>query len=237
MDILTSLAVVTLAALVHASFQLSVSVLTLLSGHAIGASRSKGRLLGLTTSFVAGAAIITVLLLAFLAFVLTKVFGNEPPTLAWTVTSGIMLAVGIAVWVFYYRRKKGTSLWIPRGTAQFLNDRTKATKSSAEAFSLGMASVVGELLFIGAPLLASAFVLTTLPALWQLVGIALYAIVSLLTLGSVWMLIGSGQKLSEIQQWRESNKYFLQFAAGSGLIILGIFLYVFVVMGNTAGGF
>jgi len=236
MDILTSLAVITLAALVHSSFQLSVSVLTLLSGHAIGSSRSRSRLVGLTTSFVAGSAIITVLLLSFLAFVLSQLFGNQPPLLLWSVVCGIMLAVGIAVWIFYYRRQKGTSLWIPRGMAEFLRDRTKVTKSSAEAFSLGMTSVVGELLFVIAPLLASALILTTLPPLWQLLGIAIYAVVSLLTLGSVWVLIGSGHKLSEIQQWRESNKYFLQFAAGSALIVLGIFLYVFMVMANSPGG-
>jgi hypothetical protein len=39
-------------------------------------------------------------------------------------------------------------------------------------------------------------------------------------------LIGSGHKISSIQKWRENNKRFLQFAAGSGLLILGCYLYV-----------
>jgi hypothetical protein len=42
--------------------------------------------------------------------------------------------------------------------------------------------------------------------------------------------------LSRIQRWREANKHFLQFAAGSGLLILGFFVYVNEFLGPTFGG-
>lgn len=235
MDTLSSLAIVTLAALIHASFQLSISVLTLLSGHAIGAKHSKRRLLSLTSSFVAGAALMTVLLLSFLALVVLQLFGTLAPDVVWAIACGLMLGVGVAVWLFYYRKEKGTALWVPRGIARYLSDRTKATKQPAEAFALGLASVVGELLFIIAPLFIAALVLVQLDPAWQLIGIGLYGLVSVITLVSVWGLIGSGHKLSEIQKWRENNKYFLQFAAGSGLIILGIFTYVCTVIEGSIG--
>lgn len=223
---ISSLAIVAFAALVHASFQLSVSVLTLLSGHAIGSKTAHTKLLRLTCSFLCGVAVMTVLLLSFAAFTLQHLFGSYAPPVMWAVTCGLLLGLGIAVWAFYYRREHGTSLWLPRGMARFLGDRAKATKVSAEAFNLGLGSVLAEILFILAPVLVSALVLIQLPAIWQLAGIALYLSISLLSLGIVWALIGSGHKLSRIQKWREDNKRFLQFAAGSGLIILGFYVYV-----------
>jgi hypothetical protein len=231
-----SLAIIVLAALVHASFQLSVSVLTLLSSHAIGAKHSQAKVLRLTTSFVGGAGIMTLFILTFVSFLLTRVVGSSTPEYLWAIGSGLLMGVGIAVWAFYYRRQKGTSLWIPRSMAKYLSDRTKATKQSTEAFGLGLSSVIGELIFIAAPIVISALVLIHLQPIWQLVGVVIYTVISLFSLVVVWVLIGSGHTLSRIQRWREENKYFLQFAAGSGLLVLGFFVYVNQVLGPTLGG-
>lgn len=235
MDIATSLAIVTLAALVHASFQLSVSVLTLLSGHAIGAKKSHIRTLRLTTGFVLGAGVMTLFLLTFIAYLFQHLFGTNAPQLVWAIACGLLIGVGLAVWFFYYRREQGTSLWIPRQFARHLSDRSKATKDPAEAFSLGMTSVFSELLFILAPLVISALVLVQLPTVWQLVGIVLYTVVSLITLFSVWVFISSGHRISAIQKWREDNKHFLQFAAGSALAVLGFFVYVCKILTDVVG--
>lgn len=236
MDTLSSLAIITLAALVHASFQLSISVLTLLSGHAIGAKHSQARLMRLTTGFVFGVGLMTILLLSFTSLILLDTFGSNTPQIVWAVGCGILVGVAVSVWMFYYRREKGTTLWVPRNIAKYLSDRTKSTKLSAEAFGLGLSSVLGEILFIIAPLFISALVLIQLPAIWQLVGISIYVLVSMLSLIIVWVLIGSGHNLGKIQKWRESNKRFLQFSAGAGLIILSCFVYVTEILGSTIGG-
>ena len=235
MDIASSLAIVTLAALIHASFQLSVSVLTLLSSHAIGAKTSQARVLRLTFGFVAGVGVMTLLCLSFISLVFLHVFGSDTPEFIWAIVCGLLIGVGLAVWLFYYRREKGTSLWIPRSLARHLSDRSKATKHSAEAFSLGLTSVISELLFIAAPMIITALVLIQLPGMWQLIGIAIYSVISLLTLFSIWVLISSGHKLSSIQKWREDNKHFIQFAAGGALAILGFFVYVTKIMSDAAG--
>lgn len=231
---ISSFAIIALAALIHASFQLSVSVLTLLSGHAIGAKTRHTKLLRLTGGFVLGVTVMTMLLLTFTAFLLQHFFGSHIPLLAWAVSCGLLLGLGVAVWAFYYRKEKGTSLWLPRGFARYLSDRTKSTKQSAEAFGLGLSSVIAELLFILAPILISALVLIGLSPLYQLAGIALYTVISLFSLLVVNGLIGSGHKLSRIQKWREDNKRFLQFIAGSGLVVLGFYVYVDQVMSVTA---
>jgi hypothetical protein len=236
MDTLTSLLVVGFAALIHASFQLSVSVLTMLSGHAIGAKRSHKKLLHLTLSFIAGTKVMTLLLLSFLALVLISIFGAEVPQIVWACACGLLVGLGVAVWLFYYRREKGTALWVPRSFARHLNERSKATKTGAEAFSLGLTGVISELLFILGPLIISALVLIGLPAIWQLAGLAVYTIISTLSSLIVWGIISSGRSLSHIQKWREENKLFLQFVGGCGLLILGFFVYVNEVFLNSVGG-
>ncbi len=209
-------------------------MLTLLSGHAIGSKTAHTKLLRLTNAFSLGVAIMTMLLLSFVALVLQLSFNGSVPTIAWAAACGMLLGLGVAVWVFYYRRTPGTSLWIPRGMARYLSERTRATKHSGEAFGLGLSSVVGELLFIIAPLIIAALTLIQLSPAGQLAGIGLYTIVSLISLLIVNALIGSGHKLSTIQKWRETNKRFLQFSAGSGLLILGMYLYVDKVVAVSA---
>ncbi len=235
MDIPSSLAVIALAALIHASFQLSVSVLTLLSGHSIGAKHSHARLFRLTTSFVFGAGIMTALLLSSISLTLQNLFIFRTPQIIWAASCGLSIGVAISIWFFYYRHEKGTSLWIPKSMSNYLNNRTKSTKLSAEAFGLGLSSILGEILFVIAPLLMAALVLVQLPYIWQLVGIVVYTLVSLLSLLIVWVLVGSGHNLSKIQKWRESNKYFLQFASGLGLLVLVFFVYVTEILGYLVG--
>lgn len=236
MDIVTSLSIVAFAALIHASFQLSVSVLTLLSSHTIGAKKSRARVLSLTASFVTGAGVMTLLGLSFVALIFLQLFGVAVPLLAWAIVCGLVFGIGIAVWLFYYRKgKPGTELWIPRAFAKHLNNRSKATHHSAEAFSLGLTSVVAEIIFIIPCFAIAALALVDLPVVWQFAGLAIYTVISLASLLLVWSLVGSGKSLSSIQKWREANKRFLQFSAGSALVVLGFFVYVSKIMAAVTG--
>jgi hypothetical protein len=181
----------------------------------------------------------TLLLISFTSLLFTSLFhsSGEIPPLVWAMTCGLLLGLSVAVWSFYYRREKGTSLWLPRSLANYLSERTKATHRSAEAFGLGLTSVVAELLFIIAPIVVSSLVLIQLSPELQLLGIAVYTAISLLSLGIVSALIGSGHKLSRIQKWREDNKHFLQFVAGSGLMVLGFYTYVEQVVAVAASAY
>ena len=226
----TLLAIIALAALIHASFQLSVSMLTLLSGHALGAKKRHARVMSLVGSFTLGSATMTMLLVAALAYFALAVFGTQVPVLVWSVVCGLMSGIAIAVWIFYYRRQSGTALWLPRPLAAMLHERTMATKYNAEAFSLGLTSVIAELLFALPLLLAAAFSLAQLPFNLQLAGIVMYVIISTLPLAYVSILVGGGHSISRIQQWREANKKFLQVAAGTALFILSFYIYVNAVL-------
>lgn len=236
MDTLDAFIIIGVAALIHANFQLGVSMLTLLSSHTIGKNRSHAKLLRLTGSYLLGAAVMTALLLSTASLVLLNmVNAKHIPLLAWAVTCGLLMGLGVAMWAFYYRRERGTTLWLPRSLATYLAQRTKATHLSGEAFGLGLTGVIAELLFIVGPLLVSALVLIQLTPTWQLAGIGIYTLISLLSLLVVAGLIGSGHKISQIQQWREHNKRFLQFIGGGGLMILGLYVYVEKVVTTLTG--
>lgn len=235
-DSTISLSIVLLAALTHASFQLSVSVLTLMSGHALGRRTAQRRLLNMIGGFIAGAIVMTVLLLSFSAYVFGLLFPYKIPLIIWAIGCGAVVGVGLSVWLFYYRRELGTVLWIPRGFARHLESRAKHTRSAAEAFSLGMTSIVSELLFVFAPIMLSALILLRLSPELQLLGVAMYATIALSPLMIIGLLIGRGRKISRIQRWRETNKHFLQFAAGGGLLILGTYVYSeFIIVANAFG--
>lgn len=237
MDLYSSLAIIILASLVHASFQLSVSMLTLMSGHSLSIKQSFKKLNDLTASFVLGAGIITMLLVSSTAWMFLRITNGEVSGYIWAIACGILLGTAMSVWLFYYRRGKGTTLWIPRDFAEYLTNRTKKTRSIGEAFGLGVSSVLGEILFIAAPVITASLALIQMTPSWQLAGSFIYLIISILPLLIIRILIGGGLSLSKIQRWREKNKYFLQFTAGAGLIILSFFVYASEIIQVSLGGF
>lgn len=226
-------AIIGLAALIHASFQLSVSMLTVMSGHALSKKTSHGRLLRLAGGFTLGVWLMIALLLSLLVVIWQNTFYAIPP-LVWAAAAGLSIGVGLAVWLFYYRhRQQGTILWLPRPMAHYLERRARQTTYTAEAFGLGLSSVIGELIFSCAPILITSLVLIGLPVPLQIAGLVLYTTLAAFPLGIIYFLIGGGHSLAKIQRWREANKRFLQFTAGSALMILGAFLYVDTVVGTV----
>ena len=219
------------AALVQASFSLGVSMLTLLSGHLLSQEKSADRLNRLSVAYIFGSfiAILSGLvgatyLLLHLSFAVDQKF--------WSVLAGVAVGVGLAVLLFYYRWGKGeksggTRLWLPRRAAEYLYARTKATRHSFEAFILGVAAVVAELIFIIAPLAIAANLAVGLGGFAQVGAIFLYVVIAILPLIILFIANRRGAPLSAFQKWREQNKKFLQIIAGLLLIILGFYLFIY----------
>lgn len=219
--------IIAFAGLLHASFQLGVGLLTLLSGHSLGSRRSFARLMRLNVAYVCGASLVTLLLFAGLSYIALLTI-TEVMSAAWLVAAFLNIAIGGSVIAFYYRRGKGTGLWIPRPMAEYLQDRTKKTRRSAEAFTLGAGSVLAEIPFLIAPLSIAILAVIAEPASagLQLGSFLLYCLIGLMPLIAIIFMISTGYKISTIQQWRETNKLFLQYCAGAGLVILGVYVLV-----------
>lgn len=241
MNHLIILSVIVLAAIIHATFQLSVSTLTLMSGHALGRRASKKQVTGLVGGFLLGVLLMTTLLLLAISYI-TQAFllqNGAVPAAIWATNSGLLVGLGVAAWLFYYRREKNsTSLWLPQALSRYLNQRSKKTRSGAEAFGLGLTSVLAEGIFIIGPILTASLVLgSQVPIVASPGLILLYTLISILPLTIIAIAVLRGARLSRIQKWREQNKNFLQFIAGAGLIVLGFYLYVHeVIMVAIEGG-
>lgn len=224
-----ALLLATAVAMIHAMFQLGVSVLTLLSGHSLGARSAHLRLLRLNTAYILG-AFVAVFLLAVGITSLVQLIDSTDISL-WLVAVGVCLIVGVIISFAYYRRGKGTILWIPRSMAEYLTRRAKRTKLSVEASALGAMTVIAELPFAIAPLLIVALLLQDQTESVQFAWSAAYAAAVVMPLVIITILIGSGHKLSIIQRWREDNKAFLQYSSGLGLLLIAIYIGVFKIFG------
>jgi len=223
--------VIAFAGLLHASFQLGVALLTLLSGHSLGINRSFHKLMRLNIAYLFGATVITVLIFAALAYFALLSIGSNIQ-IAWLITAIINIVIGVSVIIFYYRRTKGTGLWIPDSMAQYLNKRVKKTDHTGEAFTLGAGSVLAETPFLIGPFaVAVLYTLTLEGAQLQFLSLLTYSLIALAPLVAIVSLVGGGHKISHIQKWREENKLFLQYCAGCGLVILGVFVLVDKVVG------
>ena len=142
--------------------------------------------------------------------------------------------MGIFVGLFYYRRGKGTTLWLPRAFSEYLLSRTKKTTHGVEAFGLGIISVIAELPFIIAPLAVIGYVIHLEPTAWWLGLSSIYGAIVCLPLLFVMGYLSSGHKMSVIQSWRERNKTFLQWTSSIVLILLACYLTSIHVWGMSA---
>lgn len=226
----TSFLLLVAVALVHATFQLGVSVLTLLSGHSLGAKKAHRRVLSLNGSYLFGSLAMTLLILLSMVYIHGIIVTAFNVRIFWSVAGIIAALSGLLLLLAYYRKGKGTLLWIPRFMANYLTKRAKKTRSGIEAFALGATTVVAELPFSYAPFIIAALIISPQGEGAQLLYSAGYTLVTVLPLLVIIAMIGAGQRLSTIQKWRESQKSFLQYAAGIGLILIACYITAFYLM-------
>ncbi len=231
----TGLLLVAFLAVLHASFQVATSVLTLLSGHSFVRSKAHRRLSSLNLAYIAGVFLATSLLIAGLTSAFVLWLPYDLINSLWLLLIGVAVTIGFMTMLFYYRDGKGTKLWIPRVFARYLESRAKSTKNVIEAATLGIVSVFAELPFTAVLIVTTALVLANSVTLDDhLLIIGLYTLVAVLPLIVIASLLSAGHKLSHIQRWRESNKQFLQFASGAGLLAVAIFIWInYILLGSA----
>jgi hypothetical protein len=224
-DTLPFLLIVTGAVFVHICFQLSVSVLTLLSSHTIGRRLSNQRLLSLNFWYVLGVGIAVMLLqLSIMAFERFIMDHNEVAAVILTFT--VVPLIALLTVFFYYRRGNGTRLWLPRAAAEFITSRAKKTHSSVEAFSLGVTTAFTELPFALAPLTIVAYSASVFTSdRWFTLSL-IYALAVITPLIFVAFYLSSGHKVSSVQRWRESAKNYLRWTSAITLMLLVIYIAV-----------
>lgn len=218
-----------LAATIHALLQLQLGTLLLLYHASLG-KHVKKKTRHLVSSYIFGIATLVFMAVATTAFILDRYFGKSLYVEEMIIVVGMLLALAIATWVFYYRRGKSTELWLPRVVARFMDHRAKQTNSNTEAYSLGVLTSLAEMPFTLVLFLVAANSVLKLPGMYQLLAILMYTAISILPLLIARIAIRKGQTVVGIQRWRVKHKNFMRVLAGAGFMVLGFFLFAFEVM-------
>ena len=234
MSVLTSVGILILSGLILAFLQLVPGIFAIFS-HFIHGKFSRPKASDLTTFFIIGNEIAVVLIFLCIYAILccspAVTFIIDSDIFAW-ILAGIFLALTFVTLGFYYRKGSGTKLFISRRLANGLKTRVQSTKSRSDAFTLGLVSVVPELIFT-----LPIYFITTITImrldfipLGRAGLIILFAIIAILPPLILKITTSLGYTLADFLKFRFKNKTFFRFCLAlcylliASLIILGVTL-------------
>ena len=232
MSSFVSLGIVLLSSLGLASLQLPLGTLLLLYHASLG-HNVKPRTRRLSSSFISGVVLMSFLILSSMCYLVSALtFSGSFSVVSLSVLFGILLALTLLAWFFYYKRRRSTELWVPRSVAKFLDTRAKLTSDISEAFSLGLLTTLSELLFSGVFYLLAANFILLLDPLYQVLALVLVILLSALPLLVLRILVRTGRTLADVQRWRLKNKTFFRVFTGLCYLVLAVFLLSFAILGG-----
>lgn len=229
MEMIIPFSEVFLAAVIHATLQLSLGALLLLYHASLG-KHVKRKTRFLVDSYISGMGTLVLMGLATTIFILDRYFEKPLYIEELIIVVGMLVALAIATWFFYYRRGKSTELWLPRSVARFIDRRAKTTNSNTEAFSLGALTSLAEMPFTLVLFVVSANSILALPHLYQILAVAMYTLITIIPSTVLRFAIRKGQTVVDVQRWRVKHKMFFRILTGAGFLALGFFLFTFEVL-------
>ena len=231
MSEISSIAVVVLAGVIHASLQLGLGCLLMLY-HTSSSKNLINKTRRLVSSFISGIGLIVFLLLAAVCYCITNLFGGSLDAPIMSAVIGALLALAVIMWFFYYRRGLSTELWLPKSVARFIDGRAKVTSSQTESFSLGVLTCFAEMPIAGILMFVAGNSVLELDPKYQLLSIVIYTFIVISPLVIMRIFIRSCKNAVDIQKWRVKNKVFLRTVSGFGFFMLGVYLLTFKIMGG-----
>ena len=222
--------IILLAAIVHASLQLELGALLLLYHASLG-KHIKKKTKDLVSNYIFGSAMLVILILSTITFLIATLTITSLSTESLIVLAAVLLTLAVLIWLFYYRTKQSTELWLPKSIALYINRRAKLTESNIEAFSLGMLTAFSEMPFSFVLMVLAADSIVLLPFEFQFLSVLLYAFIAVLPLFVLRFFIRRGSTVVDIQKWRVKNKNFFKVLSGTLFFTLAIFLIAFKILG------
>ncbi len=165
----------------------------------------------------------------FCALSFTKI-NLENPILIWIII-GILVALSVAYFCFYYQKGPGTKLFISRTIAQNFDKKAQTVKSRSDAFALGFTAGIPELLFT-IPLYfistieISKLCLSDIPCCALII---IFIILSAVPLFIQHAFFRTNHNLADFEKNRIKNKTFFRFFTSFLYLILAIFIILFEV--------
>ena len=222
--------IIALAAIVHASLQLEVGALMLLYHASLG-KHIKKKTRNLVSNYILGSALLVVLFLSTIIFLIATFTNGSLSTKSLAILAAVLLMLAISIWLFYYRSRQTTELWLPKSISRYINRRAKLTESNIEAFSLGMLTAFAEMPFSIVLMVVAGNSVVLLPFEWQFLSVLGYAFVAILPLFILRVSIRRGNTVVDVQKWRLKNKNFFKVLSGTLFLTLAIFIIAFKVLG------
>jgi len=229
LTVFSTLGVIVLAAIAHASLQMNLGSLLLLYHESLG-KHIKKRTKFLVSNYIFGVVFLIITSLAATCYFILLVFNQQLSTICLVTIAIVLVTVTICIWLFYYRSGRSTELWLPKPVAKYITKRARQTDSNIEAFALGLLASFAETPFVIILFLVVADSLLRLP-LWQQIGM-LFAYVAIATfpLFFLRLAVRHGRTVVEIQKWRLKNKNFLKILSGTLFMTLAVFLMGFRIL-------
>ncbi|MBP5512505.1 hypothetical protein J6X90_03920 [Candidatus Saccharibacteria bacterium] len=222
--------VILLAGIVHASLQLELGALLLLYHASLG-KHIKRRTKDLVSNYILGSAMLVILFVSTIIFLISSVSYTSLSTESIAVLAAVLLLLAVLIWLFYYRSRQTTELWLPKSIARYINKRAKLTDSNIEAFSLGMLTAFSEMPFSFVLMVLAADAIVLMPFEIQFLVVLVYAFISVLPLFILRFFIKRGSTVVDIQKWRMKNRNFFKVLSGTLFLTLAIFVIAFRVLG------
>ena len=229
LTIFSAIGVIILAALAHATLQMNLGSLLLLYHESLG-KHVKKRTKFLVSNYVFGAFFLILTSLAATSYFIFLFFGANLSTICLVALTGILVALTLCIWLFYYRTGRSTELWLPKPIAKYIVRRAKQTDSNIEAFALGLLASFAETPFFIVLMMIAADSLLKLPVSLQIAMFFTYVLIALLPLIILRLAVKHGKTVVEIQKWRLKNKNFLKILSGTFFVTLAVFLLAFRII-------
>ena len=233
MSVFSSVGIIIIAMLIMASLQLVPGVFALFHHYASG-KYSKKRTSRLSLFFILGAEVISACLFLFSFYIAYFFFLGKPrpehSVFAW-FGIGVLIALSIASFFFYFRRGKGTQLFIARSFAKALNESAKSAKTRSDAFALGAISSTCEILFTLPLYIITAIEIIELSSenFTSDILTIIYILTSAIPLFITYYLFHSGRNLADIERTRVKDKTFTRLLMGFSYLIIAILIIHFKI--------
>lgn len=227
MSFFISVGILAIATLLQASMQLVPGIFTIFYHYARG-KYSRRKADDLALFFVIGTIVFSAIFFLSLYTVYFSIFYHLPDLemhlFPW-IMAGVFLGLSIVSFFLYFRKSRGTELFISRSIAKHLHSRAKNASSRTDSFLLGLLSGVAELFFTLPLFIIVAIATNNIDYSIRSVLSLIFIMAPAIPIFSFFTMYHSGYNLAEIQRRRVKNKTFFRF-----MIVIGYFLLVFAAI-------
>ena len=227
MSILTSLGIIVFSMLILMSLQLIPGIFALVTHYAFGKYSAK-KASDLALFFIIGVESAFTITILLVYLMLTTIYSVIPNIniLTWIIC-GIIAALGLASFFFYYRKGDNSELFISRSLAKNINIKARSIKKRSDAFILGFLSPLPELIFT-IPLYVAASIAIVEIGENTIARAGLVSLFVFLTIIPIlfYQLFSQHYNLATYLRFRFKNKTFFRVFISIMYFILAIFIII-----------